>query len=258
MPGSGANQMPGERIMVIRPLRDDDAFIALLNQSGAQVTQIPVIDIEPLEEEQAIKNLILDFDNMDIAIFVSGNAARFGLQWLDQYWPMLPLGVQYLAVGRKTAEILQQHIGREDAGDVDFPAEQQNSEGLLALPQMQSVTGKRIVIFRGRQGRELLGQTLTARGANVTYCELYKRIINTENVAKAHQQLKQTDILVVHSGDLLKALGEVPDSQAAIVKVIVPSNRVADIARQLGYSNIHIAASALPEAMYSSVKCLVN
>jgi uroporphyrinogen-III synthase len=50
-----------------------------------------------------------------------------------------------------------------------------SSEGLLESPELQRVRHKNIIIFRGQQGRNLLGDTLVKRGATVTYCDVYQR-----------------------------------------------------------------------------------
>jgi uroporphyrinogen-III synthase len=43
------------------------------------------------------------------------------------------------------------------------------------LPELGEVRDKSIVVFRGEGGRELLGDTLAARGARVEYAECYRR-----------------------------------------------------------------------------------
>jgi uroporphyrinogen-III synthase len=50
-----------------------------------------------------------------------------------------------------------------------------DSEALLELPELTDVAGKRVIIFRGDGGRELLGDTLKARGASVEYLSCYRR-----------------------------------------------------------------------------------
>jgi uroporphyrinogen-III synthase len=71
-----ASSLANKRILVVRPLREQDAFLALLEQSGAAVTYTPVMHIEPVTETQPIENLILEFAQFDMAIFISANAAE--------------------------------------------------------------------------------------------------------------------------------------------------------------------------------------
>tara|TARA_B110000046_G_scaffold183875_1_gene220977 strand:+ start:491 stop:1240 length:750 start_codon:yes stop_codon:yes gene_type:complete len=237
-----ANSLAHKRVLVVRPLRDKDAFLALLEKSGAAVTYTPIMRISPMSERQPILNHILKFDQFDQAIFVSANAAEIGLQWLDQYWPMLPIGMELFAVGQQTAEILTRYGCR-----VICPSKQQNTEGLLALRQLRDLRGKSTVIFRGGGGRQTLGDTLKSRGANVTYCELYSRVIEPESLALAQSQAHQTDCLIAHSGELLGAMAE---SGNFSVPVVVPSQRVAHMARRLGYEIVVVADNALPEMMH--------
>jgi uroporphyrinogen-III synthase len=204
------------------------------------------MNIESVGESQQIKSQILELDNFHKAIFVSGNAVELGLQWIDKYWPMLPVGIEYFAVGERTAALLKE-------ADIDalHPAGRQNSEELLQLEQLQQLENQRVIIFRGVGGREILAETLTERGARVEYCELYRRLIDSQQLALAQQQ--STDCLIAHSGELIQAMGEAEDTGFVDTAVVVPSERVAAIATALGYRRVISAENALPESMLAAV-----
>ena len=231
---------------MVRPLREQDAFLALLEQSGADVTYTPIMRIELIDETQSIENLILILDQFDKAIFISANAAELGLQWVDEYWSMLPVGLELLAVGQQTAQIFSQY-----GYPVFCPQNQQNTEGLLELEHLQKLDSKAVVIFRGGGGRQTLGETLEQGGAKVSYCELYNRVIEQGSLKRARHQAKTTDCLIVHSGELLQAMA---DLENVAVPLVVPSDRVAAMAQEMGYQSIVIADNALPESMYRAVE----
>lgn len=235
-----------KQLLLIRPQRQEDQLLSMLENTGAQVTHIPVMNIESVGESQQIKSQILELDNFHKAIFVSGNAAELGLQWVDKYWPMYPVGIEYFAVGERTAALLKE-------ADIDalHPAGRQNSEELLQLEQLQQLENQRVIIFRGVGGREILAETLTARGARVEYCELYRRVIDSQQLALAQQQ--STDCLIAHSGELIQAMGEAEDTGFANTAVVVPSERVAAVATALGYRRVISAENALPESMLAAV-----
>jgi len=91
----------------------------------------------------------------------------------------LPVGLRIATVGQGSAKALR------DAGiqDVIAPQDRSDSEALLALPPLQDVRGWKVVIFRGDGGRELLGDTLKARGAEVEYATCYQRSKTQQNLS---------------------------------------------------------------------------
>jgi hypothetical protein len=56
------------------------------------------------------------------------------------------------------------------------PLDGADSDALLAMPQLRDLRGKRVVIFRGEGGRQLLADELRERGAEVNYIECYRRV----------------------------------------------------------------------------------
>ncbi|MDE0840717.1 MAG: uroporphyrinogen-III synthase [Porticoccaceae bacterium] len=245
--------MVGKRVLVVRAQRDSDEFLALLQRAGSVVDCLPIMSIQPLEESPEIKRAILDFDLNDRTIFISVYAARLGLHWIDQYWPMLPLGMAYFAVGNQTAKVL-----RDSGCDVTTPHSEFTTEGLLAMPELQDLEGRRVLIFCGSGGRQKLADSLLLRGARVDSCALYRRCIKEQNLQLARAQLAQTDCLVVHSGQLLQALAAPPAKIAARLSLVVPSPRLGAMAEELGYRRVEIAQSAAPLAMYAATKTVLQ
>jgi uroporphyrinogen-III synthase len=248
-----ASRLFDKRVLVVRPLRQQDDFLLLLEEGSASVIHTPIMTIEPMIDCQKVKQQILAFDQFDIAIFVSVNAAEIGITWLDQYWPMLPAGMKYFALGGQTAQVVGDYTH-----SVNYPTSEITSEGLLALSELQNLDNKSVIIFRGGQGRETLKQALHSRGATVEYCDLYRRVVDQKQVEVTRQQLTEVDCLVVHSAELLEAVGPIGGlsgvEKVRDLPVVVPSDRVAEIAKSLGYSSITVADSAMPESMYGALQ----
>lgn len=240
-------------VLLIRPRQEQDELVRLLELAGVQIYRYPVMEIEPVLAPNA-KSRILDFDHYQIAIFVSRTAARLGVDWLKNYWPMLPVGVRYYAVGKATAAELAEH-----GICAESPCAAFNSEALLALDSLRSVAGQRALIFAGEGGRTLLAEELQKRGATVDRCELYQRRPMKDSAGKIASLLtdKKLDLVAVHSGELVHNLlavvpGELHDALCQL-PVIVPGERVATIARDLSFERVLTAPSAAPEDMVSTI-----
>lgn len=245
------------RIIITRPTPQAKPWRAELKAKGVNSVAVAVMEIEPVAldvEKQAVKNLILEFDNYQKAIFVSQNAVRYGLEWLDRYWPQLPEGVSYYAIGSTTARVLEAEGLSVTAADSTM-----NSEELLQLLDADINEGDKILIFRGCGGRPVLGEELEGRGCRVDYAELYYRKLpqNSQQELEA-LALAEGDILSVHSGESLENLvqllvrSEVADW--AELPILVPGKRVAAMAESYGFSQIISAENASDKSMYAALK----
>lgn len=128
---------------------------------------------------------------------------------------------------------------------------------MLQLPELQNIAGKRALILRGNGGRELIGDTLTARGAEVTFCECYQRCaIHYDGAEEAMRwQSREVTMVVVTSGEMLQQLWSlIPqwyrEHWLLHCRLLVVSERLAKLARELGWQDIKVADNADNDALY--------
>lgn len=243
-------------VLVTRPASQAEEICPALTTLGCDVIRQPMLSIEAVAESPRLNAQFMNIDGFDVVIAISRNAAEMGLQQLDQYWPLGqfnisgPLGIDWLAVGPVTAEVMA------GAGlNVKMPASQFDSEGALAMPELQNVAGKKVMIWRGIGGRETLAQTLRERGAEVVYAELYQRLVPQYDESSWQQVLAQQPLLLVSSGQGLEAIAaQQPRISERVRGIIAPSSRVAELAKSLGFNKIQVAASAQDVDMLAAVK----
>ncbi|MCP8899627.1 uroporphyrinogen-III synthase [Gilvimarinus xylanilyticus] len=255
--------MTAARILVTRPQPLADEWQSWLQRQGYDAQAIPVMALEALDDfdsEQRIKSVVMNLDEYQKAIFVSRNAVHYAAQWLEDYWPQWPIGLQCLAVGRATADAL-------DPLDLPVAAlgderSAMNSEHLLASRALGNVSGEKIVIFRGQGGRELMTRTLTERGARVEHCELYRRVLPAQSAPRVKQWLEagqSTDLITVHSGESLTNLLDLArrtETQSLLRErtFLVPGDRVAQLAREAGLARLWVARNAGSDAMLEQIQ----
>ncbi|MCR4301849.1 MAG: uroporphyrinogen-III synthase, partial [Sulfuricaulis sp.] len=150
------------------------------------------------------------------------------------------------------------HFGIEN---IIAPPDRFNSEALLELPELQAVSGQRIVIFRGEGGRELLGDTLKSRGAVIEYAECYRRVRPTTDMTPLLRRGErgEIDIVSVTSVDGLQNLFDMvgKPGQHWLIRtpIIVVSQRMAEVCRELGFkTEPRLAAPAGDEAILEAIQ----
>ncbi|MDN3577869.1 uroporphyrinogen-III C-methyltransferase [Chitinimonas viridis] len=156
------------RFLVTRPENQSDRLTALLLEAGAEPLLAPMIAIGEAAEPAALDAALTRLDDYDLAVFISPTALdQVGAR--VQRWPTeLPAAVIGPASRERAHEL--------GILDVISPDSRFDSEGLLEHPAMQRMEGRRVVLFRGNGGRELLAETLAARGAKVNIVEAYRRL----------------------------------------------------------------------------------
>ncbi|WP_312726249.1 uroporphyrinogen-III synthase [Stutzerimonas kunmingensis] len=249
--------MTGWRLLLTRPAEECGAVADVLAESGIHSASLPLLAIEPLPETAEQRATILGLDRYCAVIVVSKPAARLGIELLDRYWPQPPFAQAWFSVGAATGAILA------DYGlDASWPERGDDSEALLALPRLGEALARpdpKVLILRGEGGRELLAETLRARGAQVDILELYRRYLPDYPAGTLAATLRSERLngLVVSSGQGLLSLRELAaDTWPEMLELplFVPSPRVAEMARQLGAKRIVDCRGASVAALLAALR----
>ncbi|NMF86967.1 uroporphyrinogen-III synthase [Aromatoleum petrolei] len=167
-----AGTLSGRHIVVTRPSEQADGLCAAIEARGGIALRFPVLAIGEPEDGRALDEVIARLDDFDVAFFVSPNAVSHALGPVlaRRAWPP---GLRVATVGKGSERALANH----GFSEVIAPQSGFDSESVLALPEFRAdaVAGRRVVIFRGDGGRDLLGETLRERGATVEYVTCYRR-----------------------------------------------------------------------------------
>lgn len=224
--------LSGVKVLVTRPEHQAQTLCEMISQAGGEPIVFPTIKIVSINNDHW---QTFDLKTLDLMIFVSSNAV---FNFMSGFEGALPPHLALLAVGKKTAEAMASF---ELTVDIK-PSMQFGSESLLMLPELRDVAGKNIAIVRGKDGRELLADTLSDRGANVTYVDVYQRILPSVSSVKCKQALT-CDCVVVTSISGVKNLKSLLEQRFNILldkPLIVVSDRIRDYAMSLGFRYVTV------------------
>jgi uroporphyrinogen-III synthase len=240
MTDGAGEPLRGTRIVITRPARQAAGLAQQIAVLGGKPIVFPAIVILPPTDRSALERAQRDLARYDYAVFVSANAVEYGVGDPASW----PANLIAFAPGPATAAALAA-VG---IANIRIPMTTMDSEGLLALPELRNAAGKRVVIYRGGGGRELLGETLVERGAEVDYVDCYVR-------AKPHGDFSamaaawragEIDALTLPNSEGLDNLWELFDDASRRSMIATPAfaphARIGERARALGFRTVAVTA----------------
>jgi len=245
----------GRKILVTRPVRQSENLCYLIEQQGWQAIRFPVIEIQAKELSLQDKHHVQHIEQYQYLFFVSANAVNFALPLFNGKIQGLKQ-ISSVAVGKATYRALLNNGIRH----VLVPEQGFNSEAILAMPELQNLTGQSCLIIRGDGGREILANTLRERGAEVDYLEVYRRVLPCHDTRVVEMDLlnKSLTAIVIYSGDALHNLVKMLAKQEIKknllnVTLVVISERVQTLAKEIGFKKIIVADQASDTAMINAL-----
>ncbi|MGM8851911.1 uroporphyrinogen-III synthase [Salinicola halophyticus] len=248
--------MPG-RVLLTRPGPRGAVLARALREAGYDPVALDVLRFETLVLSASGRAALLDLDQFQGVIVVSPQAATCLAEAIASYWPQLPQGLRFYAIGEATAQTLHAELGVPAV--IPSRAGGEDSEALLAVASLRAVAGKRLLLARGEEGRELLRERLRERGAEVEALALYRRRYHPPS-SPAKTWLTEGDFaaLVVTSGEILQHLVTWCGQVALNQPLIVSSQRLATLAGTLGFGSPHVASGASPAALSAEIRAVLD
>jgi uroporphyrinogen III methyltransferase/synthase len=183
----------GKRVLVTRSRDQASELSQLLREQGAEPIEFPVIKITPPECSRELDVALDRIDQYDWLLFTSANAVRAVMARLNELGRDVRSlkGPKIGAIGPATAETISCTGVRVDFTPSRFVAEAVVEE----FPEDPS--GKRILIPRAQDAREVLPEKLTELGADVDAVTVYRTEIDESCAAPVREMLRNGEIDII-------------------------------------------------------------
>jgi uroporphyrinogen III methyltransferase/synthase len=161
----------GRRIVVTRAREQASEFLAALSDLGAQCLEFPTIEIIPPSSWERLDRSIRELESYKWLIFTSVNGVRYffdRLGFLGKDMRDLK-GIRIAAIGAQTSEAIAAKGIRTDLVPKEYRA-----EAVVEAFKKEELHGKRLLLPRALEAREVLPLELRKMGAEVDVVEAYR------------------------------------------------------------------------------------
>jgi len=183
----------GKKILVTRTRDQASELVSLLEEEGAECLEGSTIALVEPESWAPLDSALGRLAAYDWLLFTSINAINFFFRRLqERNLDARDLkGPKIGVVGTATAEALRGYGLRADLLPREF-----TGEGLAAVLLEEGVAGRKILLPRAQEAREVLVEKLQAGGAEVTVVPVYRNI-RPESYAEVRAALEKKKIDLV-------------------------------------------------------------
>lgn len=171
----------GRRVVVTRAREQAGVLAAKLRSLGADVIEMPTIEIVPAPDYGPLDRATAELGSYDWLIFTSVNGVRYFLERLDRSERDLrALRARICAIGAATKKTLEAlHL------KVDLVGEEYVAESLVEAFSVYDLAGSRMLLPRAAKARDVLPRELARRGACVDVVEAYRTVVPENARAQA-------------------------------------------------------------------------
>ncbi len=233
----------GRRVVVTRARAQASGLAATLRALGAEVVELPSIRIEPLMESEETQRAVAAIGEYALVCVTSPNGAHLLFEALANagldaraLGGTGVTGTTIAAIGPGTARALVEHGISADVVPEKFVA-----EALIEALAPVEVKGRRVLVARAAEARDVLPDALRERGAEVDVVALYETVREDPDPA-AIEAARDADYVTFTSSstvrNLVEALGDDFPRGARIVSI---GPITSETAREAGLE-VHVEA----------------
>jgi uroporphyrinogen III methyltransferase / synthase len=159
----------GRQVIVTRARAQSAEAVARLSELGAEVVQLPVVEMVAPEYASELEPWVARIESYDWLVFTSANAVNFFISRIDD---IRRIKARICAIGPSTRDAVQALRLR-----VELMPDKSTSEGIAAAFQVFDMKGKRVLFPRAETAREAAPAALVARGAVVDAPVVYRNVV---------------------------------------------------------------------------------
>ena len=182
--------LEGKRIIVSRAKDQASILSDALRSLGADVIEIPFIEIRPPQSFAALDKAMAAILNYDWLILTSVNGVKMLFARMAQLGKSEAdlLHLKLAAIGPATRKAIELH-----GLPVDVMAEEYVAESLVSALENQVTTGERILLARAKVARDVIPASLRELGAKVDVVEAYETILPESSRKQLEQILSEPE-----------------------------------------------------------------
>jgi uroporphyrinogen III methyltransferase/synthase len=164
--------LSGKKILITRARDQAAVFTLSLKELGAEVIELPTIEIVPPVSWKGLDRAIDQIASYDWLIFTSANGVNFFWErWKERGKDHLPPSTKICAIGPATAyQLVEKGI------EVHYTPKEFVAEAILKGFDKSMLSGKRILLARAKEARDVLPEGLRRMGARVNVVEAYRTV----------------------------------------------------------------------------------
>lgn len=164
----------GKRIIVSRAKDQAGSLSSLLEDKGADVLEIPFIEIRPAQSYEALDKAIENLLAYDWLILTSVNGVIALFSRLEKQGKSEAdlLHLKIAAIGPATRKAIEKH-----GLPVDVMPEEYVAEAVVAEMKEQGIRGERVLLVRAKVARDVIPNALRDMGAKVHVMEAYETVV---------------------------------------------------------------------------------
>lgn len=165
--------LQGKRIIVSRAKEQAGALSQLLREKGAEVLEIPFIEIRPAQSYEALDKAIENVLAYDWLILTSANGVKALFSRLEKQGKSEAdlLHLKVVAIGPATRKAIEKR-----GIPVDVMPDEYIAEAVVEELRGQ-VKGERVLLVRAKVARDVIPNALRELGARVHVMEAYETVV---------------------------------------------------------------------------------
>lgn len=262
------------RVIVTRPQQEAGTWVGILENAGFDAVALPLIEVLPPSNTQAVVSAWERLYTFDAVMFVSGNAVAHFFALKPAVAPVFTaqaaIKTRAFVTGPGSVSALLR--AQAEPAFIDAPdaqAGQFDSEALWAVMRHRVQAGYRVLIVRGASsltprdekghGRDWFADQVQSAGGSVDYVVAYQRQcpqMTARDIALVRQAAADGSVWLFSSSEAILNLVSCCAGQSwRQARAVVTHGRIAQVARDAGFAVV-CESRPTPASLVASIESL--